>query len=164
MFSINQPLFLQKTKSLYPNPKYLFGIWNWIRAAKNQGFSHRDPRFSLILPKISSCNNLSRIFQGSAVQSGFMIHIFSRTKNLATRGFALLPNSRGPMPLQQPGSTGPGDWWTLPYLDLIFFIIWGLWSALWPFSLHTCINLYSLAVVLLLDHSAVRWKILLFSR
>jgi hypothetical protein len=27
MFSINQPLFLQKTKPLYPNPKYLFGIW-----------------------------------------------------------------------------------------------------------------------------------------
>jgi hypothetical protein len=26
MFSINQPLFLQKTKTLYPNPKYLFGI------------------------------------------------------------------------------------------------------------------------------------------
>ena len=27
MFSINQPLFLQKTKPLYPHPKYLFGIW-----------------------------------------------------------------------------------------------------------------------------------------
>ena len=26
---INQPLFLQKTKLLYPNPKYLFGIWIW---------------------------------------------------------------------------------------------------------------------------------------
>ena len=26
MFSIIQPLFLQKTKSLYPHPKYLFGI------------------------------------------------------------------------------------------------------------------------------------------
>ena len=27
MFSINEPLFLQKTtKPLYPNPKYLFGI------------------------------------------------------------------------------------------------------------------------------------------
>ena len=26
MFSINQPLFLQKTKLLYPNPKYLFWI------------------------------------------------------------------------------------------------------------------------------------------
>jgi hypothetical protein len=26
MFSIYQPLFLQKTKPLYPNPKYLFGI------------------------------------------------------------------------------------------------------------------------------------------
>ena len=26
MFSINQPLILQKTKPLYPNPKYLFGI------------------------------------------------------------------------------------------------------------------------------------------
>ena len=26
MFSINQPLFLQKTKPLYPNPKYSFGI------------------------------------------------------------------------------------------------------------------------------------------
>ena len=41
MFSINQPLFLQNTKPLYPNPKYLFGIgiWNW--AAKNYRFSHR---------------------------------------------------------------------------------------------------------------------------
>jgi hypothetical protein len=26
MFFIHQPLFLQKTKPLYPNPKYLFGI------------------------------------------------------------------------------------------------------------------------------------------
>jgi hypothetical protein len=26
IFSINQPLFLQKTNPLYPNPKYLFGI------------------------------------------------------------------------------------------------------------------------------------------
>ena len=26
MFSNNQLLFLQKTKPLYPNPKYLFGI------------------------------------------------------------------------------------------------------------------------------------------
>ena len=26
MFFINQPLILQKTKPLYPNPKYLFGI------------------------------------------------------------------------------------------------------------------------------------------
>jgi hypothetical protein len=25
MFSINQPLFLQRTKPLYPNPKHLFG-------------------------------------------------------------------------------------------------------------------------------------------
>ena len=25
MFSINQPLFLQKAKPLYPHPKYLFG-------------------------------------------------------------------------------------------------------------------------------------------
>ena len=32
--------FLQKTKPLYPNPKYLFGIWIWIWAAKNYGFSH----------------------------------------------------------------------------------------------------------------------------
>ena len=35
MFSNNQPLFLQKTKPLYPNPKYLFGIgiriWIWTR-------------------------------------------------------------------------------------------------------------------------------------
>ena len=36
MFSIIQPLFLQKTKPLYPHPKYLFGIgiWIWIWAAK----------------------------------------------------------------------------------------------------------------------------------
>ena len=35
MFSINQPLFQQKTKPLYPNPKYLFGIEILILAAKN---------------------------------------------------------------------------------------------------------------------------------
>jgi hypothetical protein len=33
MFSINKPLFLQKPKSLYPDPKYLFGIGIW--ATKN---------------------------------------------------------------------------------------------------------------------------------
>ena len=33
LFSMNQPLFLQKTKPLYPNPNYLFGIGIW--AAKN---------------------------------------------------------------------------------------------------------------------------------
>ena len=33
MFSIIQPLFLQKTKPLYPHPKYLFGIGIW--ASKN---------------------------------------------------------------------------------------------------------------------------------
>ena len=26
MFFINQPLFLQKTKPIHPNPEYLFGI------------------------------------------------------------------------------------------------------------------------------------------
>ena len=41
MFSINQPFFLQKTKLLYPNTKYLFGIRIWIWAANNQGFSQR---------------------------------------------------------------------------------------------------------------------------
>ena len=39
MFFINQPLFLQTSKPLIPNPKYLFGIgigiWIWIWAAKN---------------------------------------------------------------------------------------------------------------------------------
>ena len=32
-----------KTKPLYPNPKYLFGIgiWIWIWAEKNEEFSHR---------------------------------------------------------------------------------------------------------------------------
>ena len=35
MFSINQPLFLQKTRPLYPNPKHLFGIGIRIWAAKN---------------------------------------------------------------------------------------------------------------------------------
>ena len=30
MFSIIQPLFLQKTKLLYPHPKYSFGIGIWI--------------------------------------------------------------------------------------------------------------------------------------
>ena len=40
MFSINQTFFLQKTNPLYPNPKYLCGIWIW--AAKNLGV--RSPR------------------------------------------------------------------------------------------------------------------------
>ena len=31
----NQSLYLQKTKPLYPHPKYLFGIGIWIWAAKN---------------------------------------------------------------------------------------------------------------------------------
>ena len=35
MFSIIQPLFLQKTKPLYPTPKYFFGSGIWIWAAKN---------------------------------------------------------------------------------------------------------------------------------
>ena len=35
MFSIIQPLFLKKTKSLYPHPKYLFGIGIRIWVAKN---------------------------------------------------------------------------------------------------------------------------------
>ena len=40
--SIIQQLFLQKTKpSLYPHPKYFFGIRIWIWAAKNKGFSLR---------------------------------------------------------------------------------------------------------------------------
>jgi hypothetical protein len=39
MFSIIQPLFLQKTKPLYPHPKYLFGIGILIWTAKNLGFS-----------------------------------------------------------------------------------------------------------------------------
>ena len=38
VFSINQPVFLQKTKPLYPNPKYLFAIGIWIWAAKNRVF------------------------------------------------------------------------------------------------------------------------------
>ena len=29
IFFIIQPLFLQKTKPLYPHPKYLIGIWIW---------------------------------------------------------------------------------------------------------------------------------------
>ena len=37
MFSINQPIFLQKTKPQYPNPKYSFWIGIWIWAAKNFG-------------------------------------------------------------------------------------------------------------------------------
>ena len=41
MFSIIQPLFLQKTKPLYPTPKYLFGSGIWIWAAKNLRFSLR---------------------------------------------------------------------------------------------------------------------------
>ena len=35
MFSINQPLFLQKTKPLYPNRRNLFGSGSWIWAGKN---------------------------------------------------------------------------------------------------------------------------------
>jgi hypothetical protein len=38
MFSNNQPLFLQKTNSLYPNPKYLFGIdWDLNLGRKELG-------------------------------------------------------------------------------------------------------------------------------
>ena len=39
----NYQLLLQKTKPLYPNPKYLVGIGIIIRnwAAKNEGFIHR---------------------------------------------------------------------------------------------------------------------------
>ena len=41
-FFINQPLFLQKNKPSYQNPKYLFGIGIsiWIWAGKNKGFIH----------------------------------------------------------------------------------------------------------------------------
>ena len=35
MFSVIQPLYLQKTKPLYPHPKYFFGIGILIWAAKN---------------------------------------------------------------------------------------------------------------------------------
>ena len=35
IFPINQQLLQQKTKPLYPNPKYLFGIGIWIKVAKN---------------------------------------------------------------------------------------------------------------------------------
>ena len=38
MFSNIQPLFLQKTRLLYPHPKCLFWIGIQIRAAKNLGF------------------------------------------------------------------------------------------------------------------------------
>ena len=37
MFSIDQPLFLQKTKPLYTIPKYLFGIGIWILVRKELG-------------------------------------------------------------------------------------------------------------------------------
>ena len=40
-FSIIQPLVLQKTKPLYPTPKYLFGSEIWIWAAKNLRLSIR---------------------------------------------------------------------------------------------------------------------------
>ena len=71
--------------------------------------------------EFSSYMDMSWIFHGSAVQWGFTIHIFFR--NRATPGFAVLPKSRRSVPLWQPGSTGPVDWWSLPYLDLIFCII-----------------------------------------
>ena len=35
LFSNYQPLILLKTKLLYPNSKYSFGIWIWIWVAKN---------------------------------------------------------------------------------------------------------------------------------
>ena len=35
IFSNNQLLLLQKTRPLYPHPKYLFGIGIWISAEKN---------------------------------------------------------------------------------------------------------------------------------
>ena len=40
-FPFIQPLFLQKTKPLYPTPKYLFGNGILIWAAKNSKFSLR---------------------------------------------------------------------------------------------------------------------------
>jgi hypothetical protein len=41
VFHQNLPLKLQKTKPLYPNSKYLFGIGIWMLAAKHLRFSHR---------------------------------------------------------------------------------------------------------------------------
>ena len=38
-FPLINHYFYKKTKPLYPNPKYLFGIGVWIWAAKNLGFS-----------------------------------------------------------------------------------------------------------------------------
>ena len=55
MFSIIQPLFLQKTKPLYPTPKYLFGSGIWIWAAKNL-------RCSLHVSVVRVCIPRSKIF------------------------------------------------------------------------------------------------------
>ena len=52
MFSINQSLFLKKTKPLYSYSKYLFGIGIWIWAAKNKGFSHRVQAWSTVYTSI----------------------------------------------------------------------------------------------------------------
>ena len=41
MFSIIQPLFLQKTKPVFSHPKCSFGIGSWIWVAKSYGFSLR---------------------------------------------------------------------------------------------------------------------------
>ena len=40
MLFINQPIFLQKTKTIYPSPKYLFGIRIRFWATKIYEFSH----------------------------------------------------------------------------------------------------------------------------
>ena len=73
-FSIDQPLFLQKTKLLYPNPKYFFGIGIWIWAAKNHGFSHRvsvvrDTKDVIAVKKNIFLQLLTYFFAGCTVLS-----------------------------------------------------------------------------------------------
>ena len=57
IFSITEPLFLQRNKPLYPHLKYFFGIGILIWSTKNQGFNLRvsvvhGPDYALQLYKI----------------------------------------------------------------------------------------------------------------
>ena len=65
MFSINQLLFLQKTKPLYPNPEYLFGIGIWTE--KNKGFSHRVSVVRAYSSTLHWCALFSGIKQSACV-------------------------------------------------------------------------------------------------
>jgi hypothetical protein len=73
MFFIIQPLFLQKTKHLYPHSKHLFGIgiWIWIWAAKNKGFSLRVSVIREWIPQTyeKDLRHVSHIYSNTSTSS-----------------------------------------------------------------------------------------------